>query len=81
MSKPWHGKIAALSLFYLIRDNMGERQGSSSRGEEGGLWRSGGGEVGRKARLEDRYKMGEKGMGWWEVESCSLWCCNMKGSV
>lgn len=43
MSKPWHGKIVALSLFYLIRDNMGERQGSGSSTVEGEAvsgWRS-----------------------------------------
>lgn len=46
MSKPWHGKIAALSLLYLIRDNMGESQGSSGGGGGGGVeeefvWRVG----------------------------------------
>lgn len=46
MSKPWHDEIAALSLLYLIRDNMGERQGSSSsrRRIEVEVW--GGGRVG-----------------------------------
>lgn len=41
MSKPWHGKIVALSLPQLIRDNMGEtgHQGGVVRD---GRWREGG---------------------------------------
>lgn len=57
MSKPWHGKIAALSPLYLIRDNMG--------GWDGGV---------KAAELEERYKMGERGKRWWEVERSRLWC-------
>lgn len=41
MSKPWHDEIAALSLLYLIRDNMGERQGSGSRRIEVEVWGGG----------------------------------------
>lgn len=59
MSKPWHDEIAALSLLYLIRDNMGERQGSSGRRVEVE-------EEEEEAEREERYKMG--GRGWRAVE-------------
>lgn len=60
MLKPWHGKIAALSLLHLIRDNMGERQSSSTTSSRGveeevcvahGCEKWGGGE----AELKGRY--------------------------
>lgn len=80
MSKPWHDEIAALSLLYLIRDNMGERQGSSGRREEVEVEvERGDGEVEKEAEREERYKMGRRGKGWWEVERWRLWTCNKKG--
>lgn len=81
MSNPWHGEIAALSPLYLIRDNMGERRGSGGRGVEVEV--EGGGGVmeryrGKKGGREERYKMGGRGKGRWELERWRLCSCNKK---
>lgn len=71
MSKPWHGKIAALSRLYLIRDNMGERQGSGSssrvEGEAMSGWR--GRRKKQNWRRDTRQEAGVKGGGRWR---CNL---------
>lgn len=59
MSKPWHDEIAALSLLHLIRDNMGERRGSSRRVEV---------EVEREGRVMER--SGRRDTRWEEGLQC-----------
>ncbi len=48
---------------------------------EGWGWRRGDGEVEEEAEREERYKMGGRGKGWWEVERWRLWSCNKKGGT
>lgn len=45
-------------------------------GGVGGGW--GGWRRVKAAELEERYKMGERGKRWWEVERSRLWCWNKK---
>lgn len=64
MSKPWHGEIAALSLLYLIRDNMGERRGSGGGGGEEGVM--------ERSRAGGEIQDGRKGGGRWRGGGCGV---------